>query len=227
MRASTLVERMNATDAAPAQRKAPKEVRRHQLIEATIDTLARKGYSALTLADVAKTARLSVGIVNFHFDTKEKLLVETLKYLAEQYRDNWNRALKAGGTTSAAKLASLMAGDFNEKVCTPRTLAAWCAFWAEAQSRPTYQEHCSSNDAAYTRPPSSSLCTDIIREGRYPYDAGRIARALDALLEGLWLDLMTMARPYSRQEAISTVRASLAALFPRHFTANGASERRT
>jgi TetR/AcrR family transcriptional repressor of bet genes len=215
-----------ATHPAQAQRKAPKEVRRHQLIEATIDTLARKGYAALTLADVAGTAGLSVGIVNFHFETKEKLLVETLKHLAEQYRDNWNRALKAAGATPAAKLASLMAGDFNEKVCTQRTLAAWCAFWAEAQSRPTYQEHCSSNDAQYSST-ILSLCTDIIREGRYPYEARRIARALDALLEGMWLDLMTMARPYSRQEAVNTVRASLAAFFPRHFTGKGAVRKRT
>jgi TetR/AcrR family transcriptional repressor of bet genes len=208
-----------------AQRKAPKQVRRHQLIESTIDTLAKKGFSSLTLADVARTAGLSVGIVNFHFDTKEKLLVETLKYIAEQYRENWNHALKAGGATPAARLASLMVSDFNEKVCTPRTLAAWCAFWAEAQSRPTYQEHCSSNDADYSAT-ILSLCTDIIREGRYPYAATRIARALDALLEGLWLDLMTMARPYSRQEAIHTVRASLAAFFPRHFTGRGEVRKR-
>ncbi len=118
-----------------------------------------------------------------------------------------------------------MAEDFNDKVCTPRTLAAWCAFWAEAQSRPTYQEHCSSNDAEYSAA-ILKLCSDIIREGQYPYEAKHIARALDALLEGLWLDLMTMARPYTRQEAIATVRASLAAFFPRHFTARGTVRKR-
>jgi TetR/AcrR family transcriptional repressor of bet genes len=215
-----------ATQPAPAQRKAPKQVRRRQLIEATIDTLAKRGYASLTLADVARTAGLSVGIVNFHFDTKEKLLVETLRHLARQYRDNWNHAVATAGSQAAAKLVSLMVSDFNEVVCTPRTLKAWCAFWAEAQSRPTYQEHCSSNDAEYSAT-ILRLCTEIVREGGYPYEARRIARALDALLEGLWLDLMTMARPYSRQEAIATVRASLAAMFPRHFTAKGQVRKRT
>ena len=91
---------------AQSQRKASKEVRRHQLIEATIDTLARKGYAALTLADVAKTAGLSVGIVNFHFDTKEKLLVETLKYLAEQYRAQLERGAQAGRSDAGGKARS-------------------------------------------------------------------------------------------------------------------------
>ncbi len=95
---------MNAlAEQTQPQRKASKAVRRSQLIEATIDTLARKGYAALTLADVAKTAGLSVGIVNFHFDTKEKLLVETLKQLAGQYRDNWNEALEGGRNDGGSK----------------------------------------------------------------------------------------------------------------------------
>ena len=39
-------------------RKASKEIRRQQLIEATIDVMARKGYSGTTMLDVAKAAGL-------------------------------------------------------------------------------------------------------------------------------------------------------------------------
>ena len=59
-------------------RKASKETRQQQLIEATIDSLAKRGYSETTMADVADGAGLSRGIVNFHFESKEKLLVATL-----------------------------------------------------------------------------------------------------------------------------------------------------
>jgi TetR/AcrR family transcriptional repressor of bet genes len=207
-------------DPSPPPRKAPREVRRHQLIEATIDALARKGYAELTLADVAKAAGLSVGIVNFHFESKEKLLVETLKALADDYRSNWQMALRQSGPRPADKLAALLAADFNERICSARTLAAWCAFWAQAQSRPTYQEHCSSNDAEYSAL-TLDLCARVIREGSYPYDARLIARALDALLEGLWLDLMTMEKPYTIGEALATVYAALNAIFPRHFDPSG------
>lgn len=197
-------------------RKASKEVRRQQLIEATIDVMARKGYSGTTMFDVAKVAGLSSGIVNFHFETKEKLLVDTLRYLADEYRANWHQAYKAAGPDPAEQLRALLWADFNPEICNPRKLAAWCAFWAEAQSRPTYLEHCGSNDEEYSAI-VLALCTEIIKKGRYHHEPAHIARALDALLEGLWLDLMTMAQPYSREEARATIHACLHAFFPKHY----------
>jgi AcrR family transcriptional regulator len=203
-------------------RKASKEVRRQQLIEATIDVMARKGYSGTTMLDVAKAAGLSSGIVNFHFETKEKLLVETLKYLADEYRANWHKALTAGADDPAGQLSSLLLADFNPEICSARKLAAWCAFWAEAQSRPTYLEHCGSNDEEYSAI-VLELCRAIIKKGRYPLTPELIARALDALLEGLWLDLMTMAKPYSLEDAKQTIAACLHAFFPKHYPGAGKS----
>jgi TetR/AcrR family transcriptional repressor of bet genes len=154
--------------------------------------------------------------VNFHFETKEKLLVDTLRYLADEYRANWHQAYKEAGSDPAEQLRALLWADFNPEICNPRKLAAWCAFWAEAQSRPTYLEHCGSNDEEYSAI-VLALCTAIIKKGRYHHEPSHIARALDALLEGLWLDLMTMAQPYSREEARLTIHACLHAFFPKHY----------
>ncbi len=71
------------------QRKAPRDVRRQQLIEATIRVLGQKGYAALTIADVAKQAGLSPGIVIFHFNSKDALLADVLRFLALEYRQHW------------------------------------------------------------------------------------------------------------------------------------------
>lgn len=206
---------------ASGTRKASKEARREQLIEATIDTLASKGFAAMTLADVAKAAGLSGGIVNFHFETKDKLLVETLRHLALEYRTNWRSAIAMAGPSAAERLEALLSADFNEVVCTPRTLSAWCAFWAEAQSRPTYLEHCSANDDEYQQV-ITDLVSELVKEGGYAFAPAPIARSLEAMMEGLWLDLMTTQSPFSRQEALETVFAALAALFPQHFTTSGA-----
>jgi TetR/AcrR family transcriptional repressor of bet genes len=202
-------------------RKASKDFRRNQLIEATIGAIARKGYAAMTLADVARAAGMSGGIVNFHFESKEKLLIATLRHLAGEYRQNWQQALKTAGACPAARLAALATADFNDVVCTPDKLAAWSAFWAEAQNRPTYMEHCGANDAEF-HVAVRGLVAEIIADGGYEErDAGRIARALDALLEGLWLDLITAYSPVTREEAVTTVYACLCAFFPRHFSPSG------
>jgi hypothetical protein len=75
-----------------------------------------------------------VGIVNFHFETEENLLVDTLKYLAEEYRANWRGALDRAGPGPAQRLEALLSADFNPEICSPRKLAAWCAFWGRRRA---------------------------------------------------------------------------------------------
>ncbi|MGQ0564466.1 MAG: TetR family transcriptional regulator C-terminal domain-containing protein [Gemmobacter sp.] len=206
--------------ADPPSRKQPRGARRQQLIEATIETLAEVGYARTTLTAVASRAGLSHGLVNFHFETKEKLLTETMLYLAEEYRANWAAALEGAGPGAAVRLNALLQADFNPAICTPARLSAWCSFWGEAQSRPLYQESCGSNDEAYNRT-MEGVCAALIAEGGYAGDPARIARVLRVTTEGVWLDLMTMVQPYDRDEARATLMTCAAAFFPRHFTDRG------
>ncbi|MCV2863506.1 TetR family transcriptional regulator C-terminal domain-containing protein [Albidovulum sediminicola] len=207
--------------ADPAQpRKLSRAARRQQLIEATIETIAERGYARTTLTDVANRAGLSHGLVNFHFETKEKLLTETLVFLSEEYRANWVAALDRAPDDPAHRLDAMIRADFSPEICTPERLAAWCAYWGEAQCRPLYQEHCGSNDAEYFQV-LLGICERLAREGRYDYNPTLVARVLRVMLEGVWLDMMTMNMPYSRAEALTTVYASAAAFFPDHFTTEG------
>jgi AcrR family transcriptional regulator len=205
---------------APA-RKASKDVRRQQLIEATIEVIGRKGYAGATVADVAKAAGLSSGIVNFHFETKENLLAETLKFLSDEYRAHWQGALASSAELPPAhRLAAVMRSDFSPAICGRARLAAWGAFWGETAARPTYMQYCSANDAEYQLT-IERLCVALIAEGRYAYDAAHVARGFNALTEGLWLDMMTQSVPLSAAEALTTALACLHAFFPKHFGGDG------
>jgi AcrR family transcriptional regulator len=198
-----------------------REARRVQLIEATIETLASRGYARLTLTDVARTAGLSHGLVLFHFETKERLLSETLAYLAEEYRANWEAALARAGDTPPEQLNALIEADFMPAISTPSRLAAWCSFWGEAQSRPLYQEACGDKDLAYNAR-LEEICQRLSDLGGYGLNAVRIARVIRVVIEGTWLDLMTATpAPYSPDEALLTVRTCVAQCFPRHFDLTG------
>ncbi len=208
------------TAAAKPPRKLSRAARRGQLIEATIEVLAQKGYARMTLGEVARAAGLSHGLVNFHFSTKEKLLSETLLFLAEEYRLNWTEALEAAAPDPARQLDALLRADFNPAICTPPRLAAWCSFWGEAQARPIYQEECGSNDDRYIEV-LEGICARLITANGSALDARRVARVLRVTIEGVWLDLMTMNAPYDRDEGQGTVFTCAAAFFPRHFNGAG------
>lgn len=208
-----------AAESAPS-RKASKEVRKQQLIEATIKVLAQKGYAALTVADVARAAGLSTGIIIFHFVSKDELLASVLRHLAEEYHRNWKRALAEAGTAPEARMAALVLSDFNAEVYTTDKLAAWIAFWGETQGRPTYDQICSGLDAE-RQAANLSCCEAMIATGRYDIDARTAMQTLEALGDGLWLGVASagsgMMGRVTPQDAERIMRAALKALFPKHY----------
>ena len=212
---------MSATAAkeAPSRRTASKEARRLQLIRATIRSIAKHGLSDTTVATVAGEAQLSQGIVNLHFQSKERLLIETLQYVTDEYRDTWEKAIANAGPSNAERLAALLAVDYNRSVFDREKIAVWFAYWSETRSRPTYRKLCAERDLGYDTT-LKELVAALIEEGGYrSLDPDIIANGLAAMAEGLWLDLLVNPREMSRDRALKISQAYLACLFPRHFTA--------
>jgi len=200
-------------------RKASREVRRQQLIEATVAVLARKGYATLTVADVARAAGLSTGIVIFHFDSKDGLLASALRYLADEYYGNWKRAVDAAGDDPAGRLAALLLADFNSEIYSMDRLAAWIAFWGEAQARPTYNQIYGGFEREHQQV-CLACCEDLIRRDGSSLDPGLTMKALEALGDGLWLAAAagsSQVGPDPVSEARRIMLSALAAYFPRHF----------
>jgi TetR/AcrR family transcriptional repressor of bet genes len=189
-----------------------------QLIKATVRSVAKNGLSDTTMATVAREAGLSQGIINLHFQSKQRLLVETLRYIADEYRTSWEKALDGAGPSPAERLAALVEVDFKMPVCDRNKLAVWFAFWGESKSRPTYRKLCAARDVQY-RKELGALCQLLIEEGGYQgLDATVLATGLSAMQEGLWLDLLISPRSLTREQALNICLAYLASAFPRHFS---------
>lgn len=197
-------------------RTMPRDDRRVQLIEATIKVIAKMGYARTTMSDVARTAGLSHGLVNFHFQSKENLLLETLLFLSAEYHDNWQAAVAEAGAIPQDQLLALLMADFHPAICTPDRLSAWSAFWGEAASRPIYQDRCGSFDAAYNAF-IETLCAQMNNELGLNSDPIRVSRILRVTIQGVWLDLMTLPNAYSMSEARATVITAADAFFPNVF----------
>ena len=207
----------NASSPGNRGRKAAKETRRQQLIEATIDSLAKRGYAETTMADITDGAGLSRGIVNFHFESKDKLLIATLQFLSDEYSAHWRAALLKAGDNPASQLLALVTCDFDRAICNKRKLAAWCGFWGEAKSRPTYQALCGSRDEAYQKL-FVDLCSSLIAQAGYRHaSADSTALALLAMLEGLWHRLMMGGDGLSSEIGRRVAQHHLAVVFPAHF----------
>ncbi len=199
------------------RRTATREKRRQQLIDATIKCIARKGMSSTTLADVAGEAGLSQGIVNLHFESKDNLLNETLRYLADEYKTHFDAALHRAGSDPSDKLRAVMDLDLHPLICNRRKIAVWFAFRGEVKSRPAYRRICDEYERYYDNV-VENLCRKIIAEGGYEnLDASAIALALAALTDGLWLSCLISRQTWDRNKAENSVRTYLCNTFPEHF----------
>lgn len=205
----------------PADPKKPRTttpaIRRKQLVAATINCIARSGISGTTLAAIAKEAGVSLGLANFHFKSKDILLSETLKHLAEEHREMWMRDLRRSDLTSADKLRSIITAQFHASICSRKKLSVWFAFFGETAHRKSYRSITSQIDME-----RQELCTelleDIIKEGDYvEADAENIALTLEGMFDGLWLNMLMYPAKFTREKATHQVLNYLEMFFPRHF----------
>jgi len=180
--------------------------------------IARKGIGNTTLRDVAGEAGLSQGIVNLHFDSKDNLLTETLQYLANDYKTEFDKELEKSGPGPAEKLLALMELDLRPDICDRRKIAVWFAFWGEVKSMPTYRKICDASDRYYDSV-VEDLCAKVIAEGKYEnVAASATTLALTSMTNGFWLSYLISPRAFDRNEAVEAVRTYLVTQFPKHYS---------
>ncbi|MFG3308639.1 TetR/AcrR family transcriptional regulator [Streptomyces wuyuanensis] len=90
------------------------EERRTQIAEALIRVAGRRGLHAIGMRDVAAEAGVSLRLVQYYFETKERLLFYGLQHLTDRFTARVGARLAAAGpdpgpraTTEALLLASL------------------------------------------------------------------------------------------------------------------------
>ena len=210
-------DREMARKTVPRRRAERKELTRQALINATIDQIAASGFAETTLAKVSRRASVSRGLVNFHFASKDQLLVETLRFLTVEYLQFWKKALAKPGLDAAGRLVALIEADFHPQVCNRKKIAVWYAFWGEARSRPTYMEVCAAADREYVAA-VGELCREIAEQGKYRAPSAAIARGLRAMIDGLWLELLLSPQSFDRAAAKRACLLHLALAFPKHFS---------
>ncbi|MEK0083011.1 betaine-aldehyde dehydrogenase [Benzoatithermus flavus] len=161
--------------------------RRQQLIEATVDVMAEVGFAATTLAQIGKRAGASPGLVAHYFGDKDGLLEATMRSLATRLWRGTARRL-AAAEEPRARLQAVIEANLAPEELDERTASVWLAFWSQVR----HSDRLRRVQRVYERRLLSNLLHALKR--LVPPDrAQRIASALAALIDGLWLRA-TLAR---------------------------------
>jgi AcrR family transcriptional regulator len=188
-------------------KRATVEQRRNEILETTYQVVIERGFAATRVSDVASRLGVSTGLIHYHFDSKEQLLAEALRYAAEQDITRLETELERA-PTALAKLDTMFTFDMPD-VGEPSWML-WIDGWGEALRNPTMRRISQHLDLAWKDRLAKIIRTGVSAGEFTCADPEGAAWRLAALLDGLGVQFTVHEGVLSRSQLLSYVRAAAA-----------------
>ncbi|MCX7304488.1 MAG: transcriptional regulator BetI [Hyphomicrobiales bacterium] len=156
-------------------------LRRKALIDATVSAIGARGSLDVTMSEIAGRAGVSSALAHHYFGAKDELLQATMRHLLAEL--NWDtRQALAAAQSARERVSAVIAVNFSENQFQPETIAAWLAFYVEAQKSAALRRLL----RVYARRLHSNLMSGLA--GLLPRPtADQAAEAIAALIDGLYI----------------------------------------
>jgi phenylpropionate dioxygenase-like ring-hydroxylating dioxygenase large terminal subunit/AcrR family transcriptional regulator len=184
------------------------------LIHAAVAAISRYGLAELTSAKVASVAGHTAASINFHFGSKEALLLATLREVSEEFAAAMERVVDEAGGDDLRALLGIVDASLGRGLSDSHKIAVWYAFLAESKARGDYQRICGERDAAWSRM-VIDLCKRLVTargHGSWP-DAEAVAQGLMGLIDQQWQGVLFAGDDFDREAARRQCRAYLCSVF--------------
>lgn len=169
--------------------QATESERRLLLLKAAFREVAEKGFSEVTLDDIARRAGVSKGVTLYYFDSKEALFHELFSWLIDSIHARMRDAV-AAETDPIARVRALVALIFPSPSKNRAFFRVFVDFCGLASRRESFRE---VNERFYAgcREIDGGIVADGMRRGvfvvRDPREAGSTMRAIFDGLMMQWL----------------------------------------
>lgn len=187
---------------------------RQKLLHNTVGLIAREGFDGVTMSKVTQKANLSRGMCNYHFETKEQLLIEAFRLIYNEHETTWRSILGDLSLHPVERLKKLIAALLSPPIAENDKLAVWLAFWGVSSTRRTYFEICEKIDREY-----ENAVEDVLREisGGDEIVNGMtlhaIAVSLTGIIDGLGIQFIISPGQLTPKDAIGSCKAYLSSFF--------------
>lgn len=172
-------------------------IRRKALVDAALKAIGDHGSLSVTMSEIARQAGVSPALAHHYFGSKEQLLIETMRALLRLLGEDASAALKAA-RTPRERLSAVIGVSFNSSQFAPETVAAWLAFYVEAQR----SEETRRLLTVYARRLHSNLCS-ALKKLVAETDAERIAEGTAAMIDGLYIRQGLRSAPISIDASVA------------------------
>lgn len=169
--------------ADPAPATENNEPRRIEMLRAAAELICERGFGDTRIADVAKRAGVSSALVIYYFGTRDRLLVDALRYSEESFYEAAERMLAE--TPSVRERLSMLVRwtcvpEMSDEI--PGAWGLWFDLWAQAFRHDEVKAGRVELDARWR-----NMIIDTVKSAELDaaIDARMFALEFSALLDGL------------------------------------------
>jgi AcrR family transcriptional regulator len=168
--------------------------RRLALLKAAFREVAEKGFSQVTLDDIARRAGVSKGVTLYYFDSKEELFLELFGWLIDSIQQRMREAVDAVDDP-VEKVRALVGLIFPSPSKNRAFFRAYVDFCGLAARHEAFRE-VGERFYAGCREIDAGLVEAGVRRGSFqPHDPGEAGSTMRAIFDGLMMQWLTEVDP--------------------------------
>jgi TetR/AcrR family transcriptional repressor of bet genes len=161
--------------------KRIKDIRREELLRATLDTIREVGLQNTTVARLSAHAGMSQGMVHHYFKNKAEIVEAAIRYANAELRDDLIQEVNSV-RTPVDHLFKIIEINFSERRFTKEATRFWVSFCAEVPFNPTFHR---IQRVIHRRMRSNLL--SCLKQLLPEKEALNVAEDLSNMIDGLWL----------------------------------------
>lgn len=197
----------------PNKRVVAKARSRRALIDATLEIIAREGIAGASVSRIVEKSGLSRGMIHLHFETKEKLLVEAARSMADDYYRNLFQFIDAAPDLPAQRLIAMIEADLDEASLNAKAIAIWFAFRGAARAHNEFARYSDTRDRRL-RDLFTTTFAELMGTAADAPEVIDAATGTIALMEGMWADYFLHSDAFDRDAAKRVVLRFIAGVLP-------------
>jgi AcrR family transcriptional regulator len=166
------------------------DVRRQDLIAATLDCIAEYGLQGATVRQIADRAGVTPGLIRHYFTGKELMFQAAYREVVFTMFESANKRAVEKIDDPLARLKIFVLANFKEPIIDQRMLSLWATFISQTGVDPALAAIHREGYLSY-RDTLEQLLADALKAVGRDADAAErrgLAIAINGLIDGLWLE---------------------------------------
>ena len=184
--------------------------RRTQVLEAAVRVISERGADRTRLSDVARTARVSIGLIQHYFETRDELLVSSFDFFNDLWIRDWETASRTEADPPQKLLTLLRFSAFEFENWREVQWRIWVEFWSLCNRNPKFRADYARIYDTFRRPFRDVITEGVARGDFSPRDSVEdVVDRLTAQIEGLRVHALLEPQRVSRERMFELLIAEV------------------